>query len=72
MIESNQVDEKIVLDCNRLHLFCLQIQVDYFTLLGPRLNDATGLPALEEAGLLVRYPLEDRPEQPLPQKVSAL
>ena len=41
--------------------------VDYFCILGPRVDEATGLPNLANGSILLRHPPEDKPEQPLPE-----
>ncbi len=41
--------------------------VDYFCVLGPRVDEATGLPNLANGSILVRHPPEDKAEQPLPE-----
>ena len=35
--------------------------------MGPRIDEATGLPNLNNGAVLLRHPLEDKPEQPLPE-----
>lgn len=35
--------------------------------MGPRIDEATGLPNLSNGAVLLRHPLEDKPEQPLPE-----
>lgn len=39
--------------------------MDYFCIVGPKLEEDGSL-ILEKASVLVRYPLEDKPEMPLP------
>jgi len=40
--------------------------VDYFCIMGPRLDEATGLPSLHNGAILLRHPVEDKAGQPLP------